>query len=109
MDTDIAPRHRHGGFGIAAFVLAVVMAVMLFLDITIAGYAKMSGTATPAFNVLIGSVVFLCAFLCLISIGLGIAGFLDKTSKRVFPVISLAINGTALAILAAIVVLARQA
>jgi hypothetical protein len=98
MTLDSAPVTRHGALGISSFIVALLMATVFFLDMAFAGYAHASGTSTPGANAVIGLVMFFSWFLGLIAIGLGIAGYRDKTAKRGFSVAGMGISGAAIAV-----------
>ena len=75
--------------GIASFAIGMLT---LFLDVGvfgIAGYLKENGQQTPTENAIIGSCILLVFGVCLLGIGLGIAGAVDRTSKKVFPIIGI--------------------
>jgi|SRR5580658_3982614 hypothetical protein len=80
---------RHGGLGIASFIIGVLSIILDFGIFTIAGIIKASGQQTPAVNMIVGACMFLLLGLCLLGIGLGIAGAVDKTSRKAFPVIGI--------------------
>jgi hypothetical protein len=106
MSSDSAPpATRYGALGISSFVLSLITFVGLFLDVGVAGYASVTGTATRGFNMIVGMIVFLCLFLGLIAIGLGIAGWRDKTSKPGFSIAGIAISAGALVLTGAIMFL----
>jgi len=96
MTLDSAPVLRHGALGIASFIMSLLMATVLFLDLAFSGYAAATGTATPGVNATIGILLFFSWFLGLVSIGLGIAGLRDKTAKRGFSIAGLGISGVAI-------------
>lgn len=96
MSLDGAPVRRHSGLGIASFILSLVMAAILFLNFGVASYTTATGTATPGVNALIGIVLFFCWFLGLVSIGLGIAGTRDKSTKNGFAIAGMGISTAAM-------------
>ena len=105
---DAAPVLRHGGLGISSFILSVIAAVGLFLAVVVSSYANSIAPTSSGFNKVISLVILLCLFLTLIAIGLGIAGWRDKTSKPGFWAAGLAISSATVAMTVAIVVVAWQ-
>jgi hypothetical protein len=80
---------RHGGLGVTSFVIG---ALSIFLDFGIfgvAGYLKSSGQQTPTVNMVVGVAILSLLGVCLLGIGLGIAGAADRTSKKAFPVLGI--------------------
>jgi len=55
----------------------------------VAGYLRQTGQQTPAVNMVVGSSILLLLVVCLLGIGLGIAGAADRTSKKVFPILGI--------------------
>lgn len=96
MTLDSAPVLRHGALGISSFAVSLLMVAILFVNLGFAGYATATGTATPGVNALIGIALFFCWFLALIAIGLGIAGYRDKTAKRSLSITGISISAIAL-------------
>jgi hypothetical protein len=94
---------KHKGLGIASFVITVVSFVLVLLAVVIAGVVTMAHKATPEINTIIGLFLFIVWLLDLIGIGLGIAGALDRTSKKVFPILGIVIGAAVLLGSAAIV------
>jgi len=94
---------RHDGMGIASFIIGVVS---IFADVgifAVAGYLKATGQQTPAINMIVGSCILLLLGICLLGIGLGIAGAADRTSKKVFPVLGIIICASVLLFTGALV------
>jgi hypothetical protein len=82
---------RHGGLGVTSFIIGVLS---IFVDLGIfgvAGYLKQSGQQTPAVNMIVGSCILLLLGVCLLGLGLGIAGAADRTSKKIFPIFGIII------------------
>jgi|SRR5580698_6127761 hypothetical protein len=94
MDDQVALRHK--GLGIASFVIAIVVLVLVFLLFLIAGVMKTSGAATPTANAVIGSLIFLLWLIDVVGVAIGIAGVLDRTAKKTFPVLGIVIGGAVL-------------
>jgi hypothetical protein len=90
------PALRHGGLGVTSFVMSVVVLVLIVVLFGVAGAMKAAGTATPATNVVVGLAIIVLWVLDLVAIALGIAGAIDNTSKKVFPILGLVLAvGTA--------------
>ncbi len=87
---------KHSGLGVASFVLALVAAVGLIVLI-IAASAISAGPngldPRSAGAITIGLLIFVCLFMALIGLGLGIAGIVQKRYRRLFAIIGTAING----------------
>jgi len=99
---------RHGALGVTSFVMAVVVLILIIVLFGVAGAMKAAGTATAASNVVVGLGIIVLWVLDLVAIALGIAGALDKTSKKTFPVLGLVLAiGTAV-ISAGLVVLGMR-
>ncbi len=102
---DTSQRYRHGALGITSFAVSLVVIVISFLDLIVAGYMKASGQTTDAVNVVVGLVLIFCGLLVVISIGLGIAGLLDRSSKKAFSVLGLCLSIGLLIIIIGIIIL----
>jgi len=83
------PILRHGGLGVASFVISIVVLPLLFVLIGVAAAIKQSGGESQVNNMLIGFDMISLWVVNLAGIGLGIAGAVDKSSKKVFPVLGL--------------------
>jgi hypothetical protein len=94
MDDQVALRHK--GLGIASFVIAIVVLVLVFLLFLVAGVMKSSGAATPTANAVIGSLIFLLWLIDVVGVAIGIAGAMDRTAKKTFPVLGIVIGGAVL-------------
>jgi len=82
---------RHGGLGVTSFVIGILAIVVDVAIFGIAGYLKQSGQQTPTVNMIVGSCILLLLGVCLLGLGLGIAGAADRTSKKIFPVFGIII------------------
>lgn|SRR5262249_10189407 len=89
---------RHRGLGIASFAVAMVVLLLIFLVFGVAGVLKVSGIKNPAIDVIIGLGIIVLWLANLVGIGLGIEGVVDKTSKKIFPILGLVIGAGTLAI-----------
>lgn len=79
---------KHSGLGIASFIFSIVAGILIFLLFIAAGVMQVS---TPggvdeksAAAVIIGLLIFAFLFLCLVALGLGIAGLIQKDRKKLF-------------------------
>ncbi len=84
---------RHSGMGIAAFIVALLGGVLLFVMIAVAGVAESrtpggldEGSSTA---VLIGLGIMAAVLMELVALGLGIGGVLQKDRQRIFAVLGL--------------------
>lgn len=91
---------RHGGLGIASFILTLLCLVVMVMMIAVLGAMHNQGRATGSepLTQILGLGMILAAVVDLIGIGLGIAGAFDRTSKKAFPVLGL-ILGIAILVL----------
>ena len=78
---------RHKGLGIASFVIAIVVSVLALLLFAIAGALTSTGKATPEINMVIGLFLVLVWFIDTVGVALGIAGAVDRTAKKTFPIL----------------------
>jgi hypothetical protein len=83
---------RHKGLGISSFIIALICSAFLLIVFAIAGFLTSTGKATPGTNTLVGFGMIFGVFVDLIAIGLGIAGAMDRSSKKVFPVLGLVLG-----------------
>lgn len=113
-----ARESAHSRMGIASFVIAVLATVVLVALFVGGGVVAASAFEnvdpqtldpetvqnSPAFAglALIGIGVFGCLVLYVVGLGLGIAGLIQRTRKRLFPALGTALNGL---VLTAVVVL----
>ena len=82
----------HNGKGIASFIIGVTSVVFILALIGTAGVMTKAGTMTPQLAMLLGLGMISACFVDLIGIGLGIAGAVERSSKKVYPVLGLALN-----------------
>lgn len=87
---------KHGGMGVAGFIVGLVSAVMIFILVIVAGVLEattpggMDEESVAAMTV--GLLLMLFMLATLIAIGLSIAGLVQKNSKKVFPILGLIIS-----------------
>jgi len=102
MDEQLVRRHK--GLGIASFIIALICVVLILLLFVVAGALTASGKATNEINMMIGFGLFFAWFVDVIGVALGIAGALDRSSKKVFPVLGM-IFGIAILVISVALVL----
>lgn len=96
---------RHKGSGIASFVLGVTGVVLVFGVFGAAVAMAATKSITPELTVFLGlGMVFAC-FIDLIGIAFGFVGAVDRTSKKVYPVLGLVLNFIIVALFAALLVI----
>jgi hypothetical protein len=105
MENRAAPR-AHKGLGIASFVtgvgsLAAVTALIAFATM----FHIKTGKLTPELTAIVGLGMLAVVFVNLIGLGLGVAGALDRASKKTFPTLGLTLNFAMVALYAACVVI----
>jgi hypothetical protein len=94
----------HNGKGIASFIIGVISVVFILALIGTAGVMTKAGTMTPQLTVLLGLGMISACFVDLIGIGLGISGAVERSSKKVYPVLGLALNVGILVLFGALLV-----
>lgn len=88
---------KHAGLGIASFIISLIIGLAEFVLVIIAGV--MQATTPGGINETAPVAIFLGMLLiggivvCLIGLGLGIAGVLQKDRKKIFGVLGLIFNG----------------
>jgi hypothetical protein len=96
---------RHKGLGIASFVVALTVLVLVFFLFLVAGVMHNAGASTPTANAIVGSGIFFLWFLDLVAIGLGIGGAVDRNSKKAFPILGIVIASVTLVLSIALVLI----
>jgi hypothetical protein len=95
-----APRRResrHSGFGIASFVIAILVGIAEFILLVVAGVmeAKTPGGMdedAPA-TIILGSLLIGGLLMSFVGAVLAIAGLVQGGRSKVFPVLGLGFNG----------------
>ena len=94
---------KHSGPGIASFATSIFSGITLFIMLIVAGVLE---TTTPGGldensveAVLVGLMLIFMMLVCLVSLGLGIGGLLQKERQKIFAILgttfsSLIILGT---------------
>jgi membrane glycosyltransferase len=96
---------RHKGLGIASFVIAITMLVCIFALFVVAGLLKESGATTSKSNMITGFAMFFCWLVNVVGIALGIAGCIDGSAKKTFPILGIVIGGAELLLSACLVII----
>jgi hypothetical protein len=100
---------HHGALGIASFIMSVVVILLVFVSVGVAGYLQTTGQYGSPLKTLVGLVIIFCALLVVITIGLAIAGLFDYSSKKAFPIIGLSISIGTLLVIAGIMAIGLAA
>jgi hypothetical protein len=95
----------HKGKGIASFALGVTSVVGILVLIGAAAVMTKTGKLTPELNVILGLGMISAVFVDLIGIALGFFGAVDRTSKKTYPALGLALNIGILVLFAVLVVI----
>ena len=103
------PREGHSKLGIASFVTAIVGG-LLFLTLGVSlGYMELNTPGgvdqTSKAVMLMGLGLILTIFILLISLSLGIAGFIQKKRKRIISVLGVVFSFFMLLVLSIIIIL----
>jgi len=89
---------NHSTIGVVSFVLALISVFGMCASLAYAVYLKATSVdeipLIPNLIVVIGGLMSFC--LCLIAIGMGIAGIVQRKRKRKFAIIGLLISGVEL-------------
>jgi len=88
---------KHSGFGIASFVMAILIGSAEFILLIIAGVmeAKTPGGMdedAPA-TIILGSLLIGGAVMSFVAVALAIAGLVQGGRSKIFPMLGLALNG----------------
>ena len=96
LNTPQGPALRHSGFGIAAFVIAVLVGAAELLTVGWAGVLATSATAGSAAaaqqNTIVGLLICGEIAAVLVGIGLAVVGLVTKDRRRPFAVMGLVFN-----------------
>lgn len=87
---------KHSGMGITSFVISIVVGCVEIILVTVAGFTEAS---TPGGMdeespqaIMLGLGIIGGLFLCLVGIGLGIAGVVPKDRMKLFAILGLVFN-----------------
>ncbi|TWU22907.1 hypothetical protein Pla52o_24390 [Novipirellula galeiformis] len=94
---DELPALSHSGFGIASFLISILVGIGAFIVILLASFAEAS---TPegineesALALIMGLSIFGMVGLNILGIGLGVAGVCQADRSRIFAILGLVFNG----------------
>lgn len=93
----------HNGTGIASFIIGVTCVILMLALIGTAGVMTKAGKLTPELTMIIGLGMMSACFVDLIGVALGFFGAVDRSSKKVYPVLGLVLNIGILVLFAALV------
>ena len=88
-------RVGHSKLGIASFTIAMISGLLFWGSIVLAIVLEESGASLSEIELqemILGLVLMLVAFVNLVGTGLGIAGVMSKTKKRVFAILGIVFN-----------------
>jgi len=88
-------RVGHSKLGIASFTIAMISGLLFWGSIVLAIVLEESGASLSEIELqemILGLVLMLVAFVNLVGTGLGIAGVMSKTKKRVFAILGIIFN-----------------
>ncbi len=87
---------KHSGLGIASFVMSLFVGIFDFFLVFIAGMVEATSPGgmdeKSTIAVVLGLLLFLGFGLCLVGIGLGVAGLIQKKRKKIFSILGLVFN-----------------
>ncbi|WP_243892398.1 hypothetical protein [Shewanella algae] len=93
----IAMQLKHSGPGIASFVTSILSGIALFITFIVAGTLE---TTTPGGMdensmeaVLVGLMIIFMMLVCLVSLGLGIGGLVQKDRQKIFAILGTTFSG----------------
>ena len=96
-DGEVTAQSKHSGLGIAAFALGIFNLLALFVLLAVAGYLEGSVPGGLGNNeslaMAVGLVAMLVMALCLLALGLGIGGCVQKQHKKVFAILGIVVSG----------------
>lgn len=88
---------KHSGLGIASFIISLISAALIFILMAIAGVLEVSTpggmSEESAGAVLIGLFLILFLIVCLVALGLGIGGLVQKERKKLFAILGTLFSG----------------
>jgi len=89
--------YKHSGVGITSFIISLVMAIVAFIIVIIAGVLEASSPGGMDENsvaaAVVGLAIFGCIFVQLVALGLGIGGLIQKYRKKLFAILGTAFSG----------------
>jgi hypothetical protein len=88
---------KHSGLGITAFIMSLVMGLITFIVVIIAGVLETSSPGGMDENavaaMVVGFLIIGCILVQLVALGLGIAGLIQKNRKKIFAVLETVFSG----------------
>ncbi|MBI4329764.1 MAG: hypothetical protein HY673_00610 [Chloroflexi bacterium] len=101
---------KHSGFGTASFIISMVMGIFLAGDLLVAGILVARKTPDDSLAlIIVGLFMFVAMFGCLVGVGLGIAGVVDRTRRKVFSVLGLILNSALILVIATVLIVGLAA
>jgi hypothetical protein len=91
MSKGVAMEPKHSGLGIASFIISIIVGILIFLLVVIAGI--METTTSGGINensagaLILGATIFALIALDVVGLGLGIAGCSQKNKKKIFAIL----------------------
>jgi len=100
VEPPVLPAVKHSGLGIAAFVIAIVAGIALFLSFAVAGYLQVSRSGgmdeKSGLVMLVGLLIIGVCMVHLVGAALAIAGLFQAERRKVFPILGLVLNAVAI-------------
>ena len=91
---------KHSGVGIAAFIISLLMGLITFIVVVIAGILESSSPGgmdeTSIEAAVVGLLIIGCILVQLVALGLGIAGLVQKNRKKLFAILGTVFSGMTL-------------
>ncbi|EMI17399.1 putative membrane protein [Rhodopirellula maiorica SM1] len=95
--SDIPQGKKQSGFGIASFIMSILVGIGAFTIILVAGYMEASSpegiNEESPIAIIVGLCIFAVIGLNLLGIGLGVAGLCQPNRSRIFAILGLVFNG----------------
>lgn len=92
---------KHSGIGITSFIMSLVMALIAFIVVIIAGVLETSSAGgmdeSAVGTMVVGFLIIGCILVQLVALGLGIAGLIQKNRKKIFAVLGTVFSGLTIA------------
>src|SRR5437763_16002423 len=82
----------HNGTGITSVIIGVTSVILMLALIGAAGVMSKAGKLTPELTMILGLGMLSACFIDLIGIALGFFGAVDRSAKKVYPVLGLVLN-----------------
>ncbi|MEG2804681.1 hypothetical protein [Stenotrophomonas sp.] len=100
---------RHGGLGIASFILSLGGGLLMFGLVVLAGLAELSTPGgmdeTAPATVMLGLGIFGAGLLEIVALALGVAGVLQRDRRRTFSILGMIFAGGVLLCTAALMLI----